>query len=122
MADVIEKDPSFKETGTPYNYFIQGKVVQFYPVQTVVLPVVIWYIPQPVPFTLQTQEEDIPYPIAFHTTLVDGALYYLFQEEGGFKNSQKANEASKRWIVGKSSLSSYLYYSAGQRIGTFSNV
>jgi hypothetical protein len=63
---------------------------------------------------------DIPHPV--YPVLADGALYYLFQEEGGFKNTQKELEARKRWETGKSRLLSYLYTSSGQTFSTFSSV
>jgi hypothetical protein len=82
----------------------------------------IWYVPQPIPLTEQTPEEDIPYPFAYHPVLVDGALYYLFCEEGGFKNLQKAQDAQRRWEVGQTRLLAYLYNSSGQLFSTFSSV
>jgi hypothetical protein len=82
----------------------------------------VWYIPQPPAFTEATEEKDIPYPIAYHPVLVDGALYYLFQEEGGFKSSRRENEAKARWETGKSKLLSYLHNSSGQTFSTFSSV
>jgi hypothetical protein len=118
----LEKDPAFKATGYPHQYYLQGQKVTFYPVQTAVMTVKVSYTPQPLPFTEQTQEPDIPYPLAYHPVLVDGALYYLFQEEGGFKNAQKAVAAEQRWDQGQSRLLSYLYNASGETLSTFMSV
>ena len=82
----------------------------------------VWYTPQPSLLTENTDESEIPYPPAYHPVLVDGGLYYLFQQEGGFKNTTKENEALIRWQNGKTRLLSYLYTSSGEFLPTFSNV
>ena len=122
LADLLEKDPGFKATGRPYQYFLQGSVVHFYPPQTAITSVRAVYTPQPVLFTEETQDQDIPYPIAYHPVLLDGGLYYVFQEEGGFKNPQKALEAQKRWEDGRSRLLSSLYNTSGETFTSFMNV
>jgi hypothetical protein len=119
LNDLLAKDPAFKATGSPYQYFLQGQRVTFYPVQTAVMTVKVSYTPQPLPFTEHTQESDIPYPLAYHPVLVDGALYYLFQEEGGFKSAQKSLAAEQRWAQGQSRLLSYLSNASGETLSTF---
>ena len=122
LGEAIENDPDFSDRGTPSAYFVQKDTIQFVPTQTMAIPVVIWYVPQPSPLTEETDEGDIPYPVAYHPVLADGALYYLFQEEGGFKNTQKELEARERWKTGKSKLLSYLHNSSGQSFSTFSSI
>jgi hypothetical protein len=121
LTDVLEQDPAFTATGNPTAYFMQKNILQFLPVQTAVTSIAVWYVPQPSLLTEQTDEADIPYPVAYHPVLVDGGLYYLFQEEGGFKNMDKQREAQQRWETGKTSLLSYLYTSSGQTFSTFSS-
>lgn len=121
LADLLEKDPDRKATGSPSQYVIQGRELTVYPLQTPVLSLKVWYVPQPTALTEQTREQDIPYPLAYHPVLADGALYYLFQEEGGFKNPQKALAAEQRWEKSRLTLVSYLYQSSGQTLSTFSN-
>ena len=121
-ADLLSLDPALAATGTPEKYFIQKDSLQFYPTQTAVTQVSVWYIPQPSLLTENTDESEIPYPPAYHPVLVDGGLYYLFQQEGGFKNTTKENEALIRWQNGKTRLLSYLYTSSGEFFSTFSNV
>ena len=122
VIDLLEKDPDLKATGHPYQYFLQGQRVTFYPLQTAVMSVKVVSTPQPVAFTEQTTDQDIPYPLAYHPVLVDGALYYLFQEEGGFKNPQKAMAAEQRWDIGRTRLLSYLYNASGETFSTFMSV
>jgi hypothetical protein len=122
FTDAIERDPAFVSTGNPCQYFVNQDMICFVPVQTAVTSIKVWYVPQPISLTEQTPEEEIPYPVAYHPVLVDGALYYLFQEEGGFRDSQKSNDAAKRWDAGKTRLLSYLYNSSGVTLSTFSSV
>ncbi len=122
LSDAITKDPAFTANGNPTQYFVQRDVLEFIPTQMAITSINIWYVPQPIPLTEQTPEEDIPYPFAYHPVLVDGALYYLFCEEGGFKNLQKAQDAQRRWEVGQTRLLAYLYNSSGAVFSTFSSV
>ncbi len=122
LSDAITKDPAFTANGIPTQYFVQRDILEFIPTQTAVTSINLWYVPQPIPLTEQTLEEDIPYPLAYHPVLVDGALYYLFCEEGGFKNLQKAQDAQRRWEVGQTRLLAYLYNSSGAVFSTFSSV
>jgi len=108
-------------SGQPFGYWMQKNILSFVPVPARALSITVWYIPQPSLLTETDEESDIPYPIAFHPVLVDGALYYLFQEEGGFKSSQRETEAKARWQTGKTRLLSYLFSSGGQGLSTFSN-
>jgi len=122
LSDAITKDPAFTAKGNPIQYFVQKDLLQFVPTQTAITSINVWYVPQPIILGENTLEQDIPYPLAYHPVLVDGALYYLFQEEGGFKNLQKAQAAQARWEVGKTRLLAYLYNSSGQLFSTFSSV
>ena len=122
LTDAIERDPAFVSTGNPCQYFVRQDMIRFVPVQTAVTSIKVWYVPQPITLTEQTPEQDIPYPLAYHPVLVDGALYYLFQEESVFKNLQKAQAAQARWELGKERLIAYLYNSSGTSFSTFSSV
>ena len=122
VVDALKDDPDLSKTGSPYQYIGRGQNIEFFPKKTTAISVVVWYIPQPSLLAETTLEANIPYPIVYHPILADGALYYLFQEEGGFKNAQKANAAQDRWEIGKTRLLSYLYNSSGQTFSTFSNV
>jgi hypothetical protein len=122
LEEVIEIDPGLSGKGTPTAYFVQKDTIRFVPAQGVAMPVIVWYVPQPQTLTETTEEGDVPYPVAYHPILVDGALYYLFQEEGGFKNTHRELEARERWKTGKSRLLSYLHSSSGQSFSTFSSL
>ena len=118
----LEMDPEFKQPGPLTSYVLKKNTILLVPYQSMPLDVVVWYIPEVVSLTEDTQESNIPYPLAYHPVLVDGALYYLFQEEGGFKNTQKAQAAEQRWEMGQSRLLSYLYNASGETLSTFMNV
>ena len=121
-ADLVAQDPALAATGNPKKYFLQKNILQLYPTQTAVTQVHVWYTPQPSRLTEETAEAEIPYPLAYHPVLVDGGLYYLFQQEGGFKNTTKENEALIRWQNGKARLLSYLATASGEFFSTFSSV
>ena len=122
LGEAIENDPDLSSRGTPSAYFVQKDTIRFVPTQTTAIPVIVWYVPQPKTLAEAMEEGDIPYPVAYHPVLADGALYYLFQEEGGFKNTQKELEARERWKTGKSKLLSYLHNSSSQSFSTFSSI
>jgi hypothetical protein len=122
ITDILLTDPAFSNNqnpGQPTNYFISNNVVSLYPLQTAATPALIWYCPNSTDFTLTTPESDIPYPRNFHRILADGALYYVYQDVPGFRNSEKETASQKRWERGKSELVSYLYNSSGISFGTF---
>lgn len=122
LTDILSVDPSFSVASFPVSFFVQKNTIQFFPKQTGVVNVDVWYVPQPTQLTAAMQDIDLPYPIAYQNILIDGALYYLFQEEGGFKNIQKASGAQSRWEIGKSKMVSYFYNSSGTTFSTYSNV
>lgn len=90
------------------------------------------WIPQPTTLSLDMEMTtddsyslEIPYPPAYQNILIDGALYYLFQDEDGFRSSQKMAAAQNRWEVGKSRLIAYLMNknnSGYDRVSTFSSI
>lgn len=121
FADYKFKNPF---NGLPRFYANQRTHVSIYPLQTdnSVYTFLTTYAVDFTPFTMATLEADIPYPLTFHNILVDGALYYLFQDESGFKNTQKMTEALTRWKSGKAEVFAYFYNSTKERIGTYSNL
>lgn len=122
LYDLMNLDPDFTRTGNPYYYYVQGNVIKLQPAQTSVYSANIWYVPEPVPLNINDSASSIPYPEFYHSILADGALYYLFLDEDGFKNTQKQIEAKERWSQEKSSVISYFYNMSGKPISTFSNV
>lgn len=104
----------------PEVYSNIGKVLNFHPIVSgVSYTFDVRYPPERTALDITTPEESIPYPLSFHGVLVDGALYYLFQDESGFKNTLKENRAEERWLSGKANLINYLYGSNRQIMSTF---
>lgn len=122
IRDIIVDDPLLSKSGEPQIFYVIKNQLNFYPVPNDIVEVKVWYTPQPSSLNENSEEQDIPYPVAFHQVLADGALYYLFQQEGGFKNTVKEGEARERWMTGKTSLLSYMYSNSAQYLSTFSNV
>ncbi len=121
LTTLLARLSETEQSGTPKYYYTAKQAISFVPRSCVPFHFLMHYVPQPVPLTLETLEAAIPYPLAYHPVLVDGALYYLFQEEGGFKNLSKAQDAQKRWEVGQSRLLAYLFTSSGETLTTFSS-
>lgn len=121
--DVIQKDdPSISKVETrPQYWYYYNNTLNIYPLYTGQIGV--FYIPDPISLEADTYEINIPYPVAFHPILIDGACYYLFQGEGAFKDALKMQTALARWEQGKTELMSYLTTLAGQSYySTFSRV
>ena len=59
-------------------------------------------------FTIDTKEDEIPYPRAYHPILIDGASRFIFQGEGGLKNKDELLLANKQWEIGKRACEAFL--------------
>lgn len=112
----------YQYSTSPCIYNNVGQVLSFYPyVTNAQYTFDIWYPPERTVLDLNTPEASIPYPLSYQSVLVNGALYYQFQDESGFKSSRKEDNAEKRWIEGKQDLKSYLYGANKQLLTTFRN-
>jgi len=90
------------------SYTTDEFVVFIYPLPSDDVSMVVGYIENPEDFTEETPSVAIPFPQLYHQLLVDGTLWYVFQEEGGFKDSVKASEAKNRCMQGEQELMSFL--------------
>lgn len=114
------KGPSY---GDPMIAFRQKKKIMFYPyVGNAVLNFDVIYAPERTPLTINTIESQIPYPTAYHRILADGGLYYVFQDEGGFRSPEKESKAELRWRSGIQKLITYFTGTSQQIIRTFSEI
>ena len=108
--------------GSPCVFTFQLKKLSIYPLmKDVTYDLDIWYTPESTDLAENTPEDEIPYPPSFHYVLRDGALYYLFQDEGGFKNPAKIDKQLVKWEKGKQDLYSYLFHKTGEIVSTYSN-
>lgn len=123
LEDFIFYQSHFQYGVTPHVYTVAKQVLTIYPLAPETQYTYnCLYVPQPVNLLESTDENDIPYPLAYHGYLVDGALYYLFQDEEGFKSTSKSLQHQEKFEKGKSRLLSYLINSSNKEIRTFSNV
>jgi len=122
LQDALQDDPTLKKPGNPRGYILQHKTLTLVPYQAAPLSVLVWYIPEVSPLLQTTPENEIPYPRVYHQLLAEGALYYLFQDQSGFKNPQKMMEANRRWNLGKQRLLGYLRGLNSIDLSTFSSV
>lgn len=122
MQEAIQEDPDFTKTGTLDKYVVHKQLIKLLPYDPSPIDLLVWYIPEASLFVKNTPEAEIPYPRSYHNILADGALYYVFQDQSGFKNPQKMEEAKRRWILGKQRLLSYLRGFNKTSLSTFSNL
>ncbi len=109
-------------TSDPKIYYKKGNNINFYPfLSGVPYTFNAWSTPERTLLDINTPETAIPYPLSYQSVLVDGALYYLFQDESGFKNPKKEDQALRRWMKGKTDLTSYFKGSNKLKMSTFEN-
>ena len=101
----IESEPKSFTIYSNYSHDLFSVFV--YPVPSNI-NVVVGFIDNPNDFTEDTLSADIPFPPLYHQVLVDGTLWYVFQEIGGFRDSLKAREAKDRCLKGENELSGFL--------------
>lgn len=122
VLDFADYQFANSDSNDPSVYTSIGKNLMFWPfVNDISYTMNVWYAPERTMLDLTTQESGIPYPASYQRVLVDGALYYLFQDESGFKNPKKENSAMERWDKGRMDLKSYFYGSNKMSIRTFEN-
>jgi hypothetical protein len=120
LEEIEKTDPLLTKTGQPWAWYYANSSVFVYPFTTSDAQAGsgqagVSYIAQPATLVLNTVSADVPYPALYHPVLVDGACYYLFQTEAGFKNDLKMKLALERWERGKSELLCYLRNLSGQQ-------
>lgn len=122
IDSILESDPSLSQTSTsPYSYYYDSGLVQVYPKYTGLIG--IFYSPSAEMLEIGSVSTDIFIPELYHSVLVDGTCYYLFQSETGFKNELKMQTVMQRWSDGKTQLMAYLTSLGGQKyFSTYSAV
>ena len=126
-GEIIQNDPSLKQTGGPFQWYYANGVINVYPLTTSLLinggGFGIRYIPQPSLLKLTSLSSDILMPPMYQQILADGASYYVFQSETGFKDQTKMISSQARWEDGKRQLFSYMKNISGKKIlSTYSPV
>ena len=122
IDSILESDPSLSKTSTsPAFYYYDSGLVQVYPKYSGSIG--IFYSPTPEMLNIDSVTTDIFIPELYHCVLIDGASYYLFLSETGFKNEAKMQAALQRWVDGKTRLTAYLSALGGQKyFSTYSAV
>lgn len=126
-GDVLQKDPSLTETGSPFQWYYSNGDINVYPLATSLVVngggFGIRYIAQPSLLKLTSLSSDILIPPMYQQILADGASYYVFQSETGFKDQGKMMSAQAKWEDGKRQLFSYMKNISGKKIlSTYSPV
>jgi len=125
--DVLKQDPGLTKTGTPQQWYYANGVLNVYPLSTSLIAdgggFGVRYISEPSPLVYNSQSTDILIPSLFQNVLADGASYYVFQSETGFKDQNKMLAAQVRWENGKKKLFSYMKNISGKKyLSTYSPV
>ncbi len=125
--DIIKNDPGLTKTGTPQEWYYANGVINVYPLTTSTVDTGggfgVRYISQPSPLLYNSPSTDILIPPLYQQLLADGASYYVFQSETGFKDQNKMLSAQVRWEDGKKKLFSYMKNISGKKfLSTYSPV
>lgn len=123
--EVIENDPGITQKGNPTQWYYSGGFINVYPyiAGLKAQSIGIQYIAQPPKLQSSTKSEDILIPPLFQQILADGASYYLFQSESGFKDQMKMQASIARWETGKQKLFAYMKNIAGRKhLSTYSSI
>ena len=123
VDDSDDYQMQYDSPGYPKIYYIIKRFIHFFPIASnIPYTFKVSYKPDVIPIEKNTPESAIPYPRSFHRVLVNGALYYLFQDESGFKNTIKEKSAEKKWEDGKKDLVSYLYGRSKQKNSMYERI
>lgn len=126
--EVVQKDPGLtNNTGTALKWYYASGGINIYPNITSLKNqsggIGIRYIKQPNPLTKDSPSKDILIPTIYQQVLADGAAYYLFQSETGFKDQVKMAAAMARWEQGKQNIFAYMKNIGGKKyFSTYSPV
>ena len=101
------------DEGTADSYWSNGRIVQVVPREDTFLR--IYFVPFSTDLTLDTVEDEIPYPREFHPLLIDGALKYLQQDvdTSSIKDSTRIQRAAAEWEKGKGELRTFIINQGG---------
>jgi hypothetical protein len=126
-SKIIDNDPGLIQTGDPQCWYYANGVINVYPLATSLVTsgngFGVRYIPQPKPLTENSVSADILIPTLYQQVLADGASYYLFQSETGFKDQLKMQTSMVRWMEGKRKIFAYMKNISGKNIfSTYSPV
>lgn len=109
--------------GNPDVYSCVGKEIEYYPILADTPYIFnVRHKPDRKVLEMNTPESEIPYPLSFHWVLVKGGLRYLFQDEAGFKNTVKENDAKVDWEKGVMNMLSYFSGRNKQAVSTYEEI
>lgn len=122
ISSIQNLDILVENKGVPYKFFWSGNGISIYPNPEVATELAIWVVKNANILNLGTRSSEIPYPATFHDVLLNGANYYLFQSESGFKNVEKMRIAEERWEKGKTMMIDYLQRFQVNSPSTYSHI
>lgn len=119
---VLDSDPSLSVIGNPIYWYYANNNLNVWPLWTQQDGLGVIYNTE-INYLKINDDLNSYYPLSFHPLLADGAVYYLFQSETGFKNDIKMKKAEERWNEGRTNLYNYFLTVAGKPIySTFSRI
>ena len=124
---VLSRDPGLTNQGRASSWYMSGGKINLHPISTSLVAsgagIGIRYIANPPILTKDTFSSEIMIPKMYQQILADGASYYLFQSETGFKDQLKMQSSMIRWTEGKQKLFAYMKNLAGKKyLSTYSPI
>jgi hypothetical protein len=114
LDNILKEDPRLTRRATPTQWYFSSNAISVYPLFTGNVGVL--YVKNPTLFNINTTEEQIPYPAAYHDVLVNGTLFYLFSQEAGFRTDGKMAEVKQLWEQQSQELLTYLIKISGKKL------
>lgn len=117
IEDIEYEYPMVDKIGSPSYFYTTGTTtINTYPLDNANIRV--RYIPMPTELVVGGAESTIPYPSPYHIVLINGALYYMYQDERDFRTVQEIGVAKNDFRDSINNLKQHLSMNARKPIRT----
>lgn len=116
LEEIEDLDPALTSTGQPKYFYRDGASIKVWPTQDVSLR--FRYVQELSDLVDEASAASIVFPAAFHSLLIDGGLYYMFEDERDQRAVQEIVLAGKRFDSTLSKLLAYYRTEGRQRLRT----
>jgi len=107
ILEVEQRDRELDDSGNPTVYYMTGEQdINTHPIDSTSLRV--RYIPDYVELAVDGAESTIKLPRSYHDLLVDGALFYMYQDERDVRAIQEINAAKTLFDIKLNDVKRYL--------------
>jgi len=105
VEDIEKEDPLLDATGSPVHFYIEGGQMKVYPAEDIDLR--LRYTPNLALLEDNDSLSQVTYPAQFHQILVEGGLYYMFEDERDIRTNAEIARSEVRYEKLKTNLVNY---------------